>query len=224
MRDGLGAMRAAVREYRRLGEYRPVAAEATSACHTKRERAEVGTHAHAASKAEAIPGSALGSRLRRDLTATAAAVALVVVGLIAASLGTSKLNEGAAPSPSHIVIDPDELAPAASLGPSPAISATTGHVPLAPLPATSASQRPASGTVPASTDQTAQTGTPATTDSAATSVSPTLLAPCRAVVAVGQGWPSVLKGADRLRAIAAAGNKKNVIAYCAALLATTPRT
>jgi hypothetical protein len=42
------------------------------------------------------------------------------------------------------------------------------------------------------------------------------------VVAVGNGWPSVLKAADRARVIAAAGKKNKVLGYCTALLASTP--
>jgi hypothetical protein len=44
-----------------------------------------------------------------------------------------------------------------------------------------------------------------------------LLDLCRAVVAAGNGWPSVVKGADRETLIAAAGTKKNVLPYCTAL-------
>ncbi len=66
--------------------------------------------------------------------------------------------------------------------------------------------------------QTSAAAAPSTS-AAAPTASPTLLDLCRSVVAAGNGWPSVLKDADRATVIAAAGTKKNVLPYCTNLVA-----
>ena len=227
MRGGLRAARARVRAFRRLGEYRRAASEATSAYRalTQRDRSDVGARVHVTSKAANPSGSPRRSVVWRGLISVC--VTLVVVGLSAASLGVSQLNQGARPGPSHILVDPNAAAPAASLGAAPTSSVTTGHASITPRPTASAPGGPTPGaalaaaTTPSTRPSTA-TGTPTATSPARTSVVPSLVVLCRAVVAVGNGWPSVLKAADRATVIAAAGKKNKVLGYCTALLASTP--
>jgi hypothetical protein len=71
---------------------------------------------------------------------------------------------------------------------------------------------------PVLTSQPAPAGSAAASGTATATTSPSLVDLCRAVVAAGNGWPSVLKGADRATVIAAAGSKKNVLNYCTGLV------
>jgi hypothetical protein len=213
-----------------LGEYRRVAAQATSAYLAERDLANSGGHVNPEPKAEASSDRDRAPRpqARRGLIGLGAALALAVIGLTAASLGGSDFNDGARPGPPRTVVGPSGDASPAFLSVAPTSSATTGRAALTPPPATSASGAAASDTAVAAVGSASGTALASGTSSASgtgtpvASASPGLLDLCRSVVAAGNSWPSVLKGADRATVIAAAGKKNNVLAYCTALVASTP--
>ncbi len=218
MRGALGATVAAVRAYRRSDEHRRVAAEASWL--RLAERSRFGA---------TFPESPQRSRVRRSLVASGVAMMLVAAGLLAVFLGASSLDRKAQPGVPYIAVDPHAAAPAISSSATAVSDAASGRAPVTLSPGASAPavQTPgvagAAGSAanlgaPAVTNTPVAVGSPSATEAAA-SGSPSLLDLCRIVVAAGNGWPSVLKGADRATVIAAAGKKKNVLAYCTALAA-----
>ncbi len=230
MRGALEAVLAPVRAHRRLAEYRRLAAAATSSYAAERDRAEGGPGANASPKTDGLSRFESGFSLRRSLTVGGAAVLLAVVALTAASSGVSGLNEGTRsrvpPTVTHLTraaAVSGSAAPGAPVGGSggpPAAPPGATGVPTPPALGTSAAIAGVPpGTILAATDSAPAAGS-APTSAASTSASSHLLDLCRSVVAAGNGWPSVLKGADRATVIAAAGKKNNVLAYCTNLVAT----
>lgn len=231
MRAGLDAVLARFGAHRRLAEYRRLADEATSSYLAERDRADRGAHASAMPKDDDLSPSAsrLPMRRRLILILASAMVSLAVVELTAASTGVSEFNQGARSRVPPALTNLTEAAVVSPSAASDAAGGASGRAPTAPPPITAAPTRTAPGASPVTTG-TAPGTIPVATGSApsagATTVSASpgllhLLDLCRSVVAAGNSWPSVLKGADRATVIAAAGKKNNVLAYCTNLLATT---
>jgi cytoskeletal protein RodZ len=231
MRGGLG-VRAPLRGHRRLGEFRRVAAQASSAYRAlaERDRAELKAQAKAEPKPEKLSEDPPKSPARRSLFAMGTALAFVVVVIGATIFGASEMDQGAQPNLPHTVIAPNGATVTASLSvPVSSSTATNGHAPGTLSPGGSDPDGLTAGTtVAASTGSASDAGTgtsaPAVagsaseTGSVAASASPTLEDLCRTVVATGNGWPSALKGSERATVIAAAGQKNNVLSYCTALV------
>jgi hypothetical protein len=232
MRGALDAVLAPVRAHRRLAEYRRLAAAATSSYVAERDQAEGGPRANASPKTDGLSWIASGFSVRRSLIAGGAAVMLAIVALTAASSGVSGFNEGTRsrvpPAVTHLTraaAVSGSAAPGAPVGGSGGSSAAPPGdrgAPAPPAQDTSAAAIAGApvGTIPSATDSAPAAGSAPPTSAAPTSASSHLLDLCRSVVAAGNGWPSVLKGADRATVIAAAGKKNNVLAYCTNLVAT----
>ena len=224
MRVGLDAVRAR----RRLAEYRRLADEATSSYLAERDRAENGG---VTPKAGSRSPRASNSPVQRRIILISAVVSLAVVELTAASTGVSEFNGGAQsrvpPALTHLteaaVVSTSAVpnARGGALGGSPTTPPliTTGPT----LPAPGASQAASAGPVPTTGPGTVPTvpGSSPSTGTSTAGASPYILGLCQTVVATGNGWPSVLKGADRAAVIAAAGKKNDVLAYCTNLVATS---
>lgn len=231
MLKALGTTLAALRAYRHAGGRRPATSEASWARLAKRGRVDLG--AHIGLTAAGLSGGAPGSRVWRSLVALVATVTLVAAGLLAIFLGASELGERAQQGPPYASIDPPAADPAASGRATPVSNAATGSAPAGALPAVGAAGGPVPSAAPATptrssadlgapvvTNTPVGTGSPSAAGAPSASGSPSLLDLCRAVVAVGNGWPSVIKQADREMLIAAAGGKKkDVLPYCTALTA-----
>lgn len=229
MRGALSSTIAAIRAYRR------VAARTKPTRSAEHDLAGVGVHPTAG--AAQFAGSLFKSPRRRSVIALGAAIALAIIGLAAACLGASELNGGSNSSHPSTVLEPYGAVPAATSSSATKNTANEHTPPGSPQSTTGV----AGGMVPGATQAAAgstsgtgagtgtgtSTGTGAqtsaapvpSTSTAAPTASPTLLDLCRSVVAAGNGWPSVLKGADRATVIAAAGTKKNVLPYCTNLVA-----
>lgn len=231
MRKALGTTLAALRAYKRSGGRRPASAEASWA--RLAERSRVGLGAHIALTAAGLSGGAPGSRVWRSLVALGAAMMLVAAGLLAIFLGASELGQRAQQGPPYASVDPSAAAPAVSGRATPVSNAATGSAPAGPLPAAGvaggplpsaalATPTPSSAVMgaPVMTNTPVAPGSPSAAGSPSANGSPSLLELCRVVVAAGNGWPSVIKRADRETLIAAAGGKKkDVLPYCTALTA-----
>ncbi len=223
MRGALGATFAAVRAYRR-------ASQATSKRRVTRSRGDGGAPAMAGT--EEFSGEAPRSHVRRSLIAIIAGSMLAVAALVAVTVAVFDLG-GTPPGQPRTVIEPYGAGPAATSSVAPVAGTATGPAPTDSLSAGgtvessassgavvargSASAGPGSGG--AGSPAASASATPAS--SAAASPSPSLVDLCRSVVAAGNSWPSVIKGADRAALIAAAGTKKNVLPYCTGLVAGT---
>lgn len=225
MRGTVHTTLAAIRAYRQSDKHRRQAADATWTRLAERERVGMG--------AQAGPeGKPTGSPVRRSLIAFGVPTGLLAAALVAIFFGTVELSQsGHSPWPRGGV-DPNTAAPTVSVYAVPAAGGTHGPARITPLPNASTPESPAQGAgISAATGPTPGTGTPMMSTPAATgstastgapgTVSPQLLELCRAVVAVGKSWPSVIKRADRLMLIAAAGSRKNVLPYCTALVNNT---
>ena len=221
MRVGLDAVRAR----RRLAEYRRLADEATSSYLAERDRAENGG---APPKADGRSPGAANLPVQRRIILISAMVSLAVVELTAASTGVSEYNGGAQSRVPHglthlteAAVVSTSAAPNTRGGGSPTTppQITTGPTPPAPGASQAASTGPAPttgpGAVPTAPGSSSSTGT------STASASPYILGLCQSVVAAGNGWPSVLQGADRAAVIAAAGKKNDVLAYCTNLVASS---
>jgi hypothetical protein len=231
MRGALSSTIAAIRAYRR------VAALTKPTRSAEHDLSSVGVHptAGAAQFADGL----FKSPRRRSVIAMGAAITLAIIGFAAACLGASKLNGGSNSGRPHTVIEPYGAVPAATSSnatkntanehtptgsPLSATGVAGGMVPGATQAAAGSTSGTGAGTATGTGGgtgtgvQTSAAAAPSTSASAPTA-SPTLLDLCRSVVAAGNGWPSVLKGADRATVIAAAGTKKNVLPYCTNLVA-----
>lgn len=215
MRGTVHTTLAAIRAYRRSDKHRQQAADATWTRLVERERARTDTPA--------------GSRVRRSLIAFGVPTGLLAAAVIAIFFGAVELGQRRHSTSPNGVVDPNTAAPTLSVYAMPAAGGTHGPVRVTALPNASTPASPARGagmsaamgatpgTSTLTTSAPAATGSPASTR-APVAVSPRLLVLCRAVIAVGKRWPSVIKRADRLVLIAAAGSRKNVLPYCTALV------
>lgn len=219
MRGALSSTIAAIRAYRR------VAAQTKPTRSAEHDLASVGMHPTAG--VVQFAGNLFKSPRRRSVIAMAAAVTLAVAGLAAACLGAASLNEGSHSGQPHTVLEPYGAVPAATSSTASTKTTANDQAPTTPLSATGAAGGLGPGATQAAAGSTsgAGTGTQTTTvpapspSAAAPTASPTLLDLCRSVVAAGNGWPSVLRTADRATVTAAAGTKKNVLPYCTSLVA-----
>lgn len=172
------------------------------------------------------------SHVRRSLIAIIAGSMLAVAALVAAAVAVFDLG-GTQPGQPRTVLQPYGTGQAATSSVAPVAGSATGRAPTDPQSANSTVQSSVSsaavvakgsasagpGSAGAASPVTSPSAVPAS--SAAASASPSLADLCRSVVAAGNGWPSVIKGADRATLIAAAGTKKNVLPYCTGLLSGT---
>lgn len=224
MRGALSSTIAAIRAYRR------VAAQTKPTRSAEHDLAGVGVHPTAG--VVQFAGDLFKSPRRRSVIAMAAAVTLAVAGLAAACLGAASLNEGSHSGQPRTVLEPYGTVPAATSSTASTKTTANDQAPTtSPLSAIGAAGGPGPGATQAAAGSTSGAGTGAGTGTQTTAVpapspsaaaptaSPTLLDLCRSVVAAGNGWPSVLKTADRATVTAAAGTKKNVLPYCTNLVA-----
>ena len=223
MRGALGATFAALRAYRR-------ASQATSKRRVMRSRG--GVSAPAMAGTEELSGEPPRSHVRRSLIAIIAGSMLAVAALVATAVAVFDLA-ATQPGQPRTVIEPYGAGPAATSSVAPVAGTATGLAPTDPLSVGStAGSSASSGAVVAGGSASAGSGSggadsPAASASAApanspvASPSPSLVDLCRSVVAAGNSWPSVIRGADRTTLIAAAGTKKNVLPYCTGLVAGT---
>ena len=232
MRRAVRATLAAIRAYRRSDDRRQRAADASWERLAKRHRTDIGAGAVAGPVGEQAAGDAPKSRVRRSLIALGVPLALVA-GLIAILLGVSELNQRTQPGLPYAVVDPHGVAPTGSANAIVAAGGKTDPALTPPAPGASSSAGTATGAgtlaagatastpplgAPVVTSPPAPAGSAAASSTATATTSPSLVDLCRAVVAAGHGWPSVLKGADRATVIAAAGSKQNVLNYCTGLV------
>lgn len=205
---------------------------------TRRQmRAIVRSADQSTASAERSPEATFWSRVWRGSIEMSTQMMLAVAILAALSVGVAEMGHRAQPVMPYTVVAPDRAAPTPSPNAPADAVATSGPAPITASLGTGAGRGPVASTAVAAAPASSAAAVPSSMAAVATStsvspiqrtaaaatatagVSPVLLNLCRSVIATGDGWPSVIKGADRQLLIATAGSHKAVLPYCTGLLA-----